>query len=272
MSASYVGNVPFVAHARCKRGLRWRGTFPYHLFSLTLVGGATYDLPRGRVEISAGDLLHFAPQAMQDWQVTGQQGWKVGYLITSLPAAMGSLLPPPNLAPGIGRIRLEPPETVRMARIFREMQTWSERSTPLREQLVLNLLEHILLSVRSLQPAAAVDRRIAVAREFLHGAIEDPIVLADVVRASGLSRARLCTLFREQLDATPMAYLERLRLEQAARLILFSADPIGEIAERLGFGDRGYFDKRFKRRWGLTPRAYRLAGADGSGAALPRRL
>ncbi len=271
MSANYVGNVPFVAHARCTRGMRWCGTFPYHLFSLTLVGGATYDLPDGRVEITAGDLLHFAPRAMQDWQVTGQQGWKVGYLIVSLPAAMGSLLPPPNLAPGIGRIRLERTETARMARIFHEMQAWSERSTPLREQLVLNLLEYILLSLRSLQPVSAVDGRIALAREFLHGAIEEPIVLADVVRASGLSRARLCTLFKEHLDTTPMVYLERLRLEQAARLILFTADPIGVIAERLGYSDRGYFDKRFKRRWGLTPRAYRLAGADGSGPTQPQR-
>lgn len=260
MAATYAGSVPFVAHTRSPRASRWRGTFPHHLFSLTLAGGVTYALPDGRVGIAAGDLLHFAPQAMQDWQVDARHGWKVCYLIIDLPAALRDLLPAANLAPGIGRVRLDRGEAERIARVFREMQAWSERSTPLRAQLVLNLLEHILLRLRSCRPVAETDARIGQARDFLHGNVTAPVLLADVARAAGLSRARLCALFKEQLDTTPMAYLERLRLEQAARLLLFTTDGIGTIADRLGYAERGYFDKRFKRRWGLTPRAYRLGG------------
>lgn len=260
MAASYDGNVPFVEHRRVPRGTRWRGTFPYHLLSLTLAGGAVYDLPGGRVDLAPGDLLHFAPGAEQDWRVDAVAGWRVGYLIVAVPAALLELLPEPTLAPGIGRIRLDAAAARRIAQDFREMQEWCGRPTPLRSQLVLNLLEHVLLRLRSLRPAPEADARIARARDFLHASLEAPVVLADVARAAGLSRARLCALARQHLGAPPMAYLERLRLEQAARRLLFTADPIDVIAERLGYAERGYFDKRFKRRWGMTPRAYRRGG------------
>lgn len=262
MTATYAGIIPFVAHTQCPRGSRWRGTFPYHVFSLTLGGGTTYSLPTGRVEITKGDLLHFAPQAIQDWQVDGSHPWKVGYLITALPAALRQLLPAPTLAPGIGRIRLDQRELTRTAASFRDMQHWSGHPSPVRGQLVLNLLEHILLRLSTARPMAETDARIASARDFLHAQVESPVVLADVARAAGLSRARLCALFKEHLATTPMAYLERLRLEQAARLLVFSSEDIGTITERFGYSERGYFEKRFKRHWGVTPKVYRTQGAE----------
>lgn len=255
---TFAGTVPFVAHSRVPRGAHWSGTFSYHVFSLTRAGSVTYSLPDGVVEIVPGDLLHFAPEAFQDWLVQGTKGWQVAYLIVGLPAALSELLPQPTLAPGVGRIHLDPSELRKVARAFREMQEWSERSTPLREQLVINLIEQVLLRVHSGRPTTEIDPRIGQARDFLHDSVETPVVLADVAHAAGLSRARLSALFKAHLDTTPIVYLERLRLERAARLLLFTTDDIAAIAERLGYAERGYFDKRFKRRWGVTPRSYRL--------------
>ena len=260
MSANYAGKAPFAAHARAPRGTRWSGTFPFHLLSLTTAGGAVYDLPDGRVAVGAGDLLHFAPQARQDWRVDGAQGWNVHYLIVELPASLRGLLPEADLAPGMGRVRLDARETRRIAEVFRELQTWGGSANPLRGQLVLNLAEHILLRLRSRQPLGTIDPRVGQACEFLHDSVESPTTLDDVARAAGLSRARVCALFQAHLGTTPMAYLEQLRLERAARLLLFTADGIGTIADRLGYNERGYFDKRFKRRWGVTPRSYRRGG------------
>ena len=261
MSVRYAGKVPFIAHTRVPRGTRWSGTFPFHLLSLTTAGGAVYDLPDGRMTVGAGDLLHFAPQARQDWLVDGAQGWNVRYLIVDLPAGLRGLLPEADLAPGIGRVRLDARETRRIAEVFRELQAWCSSANPLRGQLVLNLVEHLLLRLRSRRPLSTIDPRVGQAREFLHDSVESPTTLDDVARVAGLSRARLCALFHQHMGTTPMAYLEDLRLERAARLLLFSADGIGAIADRLGYSERGYFDKRFKRRWGVTPRGYRSGGS-----------
>ena len=256
--ATFAGTVPFVAHSRVPRGAHWSGTFSYHVFSLTLGGGATYSLPSGLVDIMPGDLLHFAPRAMQDWRVGKPTGWHVGYVIVDLPARFSDMFSASELAPGIGRTRLDAREIKRITQVFRDMQDWNERSTPVREQLVHNLLEYVLLSVFRGPTASNTDVRIQQAQDFLHRSVESPVVLADVTRAAGLSRARLCAMFKEQLATTPMVYLERLRLEHAARLLRFTTEGIEKIAERIGYHERGYFDKRFKRRWGVTPRAYRL--------------
>jgi AraC family transcriptional activator of pobA len=49
---------------------------------------------------------------------------------------------------------------------------------------------------------------------------------------------------------------ERVLLE-GARLLRFTELDVGEIAYRIGFGDRLYFSRAFKRRYGVAPTAYR---------------
>jgi AraC family transcriptional activator of pobA len=49
---------------------------------------------------------------------------------------------------------------------------------------------------------------------------------------------------------------DRVLLE-GARLLRFTDLDVGEIAYRIGFGDRLYFSRAFKRRYGVAPTAYR---------------
>lgn len=260
MTRNYEGKVPFVAHTRVSRGKRWQGTFPYDLFSFTLGGGAEYQLPGEKQEIGPGDFLHFAPQAWQDWRASEAGGWDVCYVIVDLPASLRDLLPAPSLAPGIGRLGLGPDEADRVADAFREMLEWQQRPSPLSERLILNRLEHALLLIRDRRPPANLDPRIEKARAFLHRRCEETLTLSDVAQAAGLSKARLCALFKTALGLAPIEYLEQVRMERAARLLLFTATDIETIAQQLGYHERKYFDKRFKQRWGVTPRQYRLHG------------
>jgi AraC-like DNA-binding protein len=55
-------------------------------------------------------------------------------------------------------------------------------------------------------------------------------------------------LFKTALGLAPIAYLEQIRMERAARLPLFTATDIETISQQLGYNERKYFDKRFKRR------------------------
>ncbi len=78
--------------------------------------------------------------------------------------------------------------------------------------------------------------------------------LAQQVR---LNPAYLVRLFRRQVGLPPLAYLNRLRLERAAAMLLSTPDRVSDIAGAVGFPDANYFARRFRAHWGVTARVYR---------------
>jgi AraC family transcriptional regulator len=65
--------------------------------------------------------------------------------------------------------------------------------------------------------------------------------------------------FRKALRETPRAFIERLRLEQAAAKLLGTRASILAIALGTGFSSPEVFTRAFRRRFGCTPRRYRGA-------------
>ena len=73
------------------------------------------------------------------------------------------------------------------------------------------------------------------------------------------SREYLRKLFRSQIGCTPAAYLERLRIEHAVKLLTANRTPrytVSDIAELCGYYDANYFTRVFKKHMGVSPREY----------------
>lgn len=73
-----------------------------------------------------------------------------------------------------------------------------------------------------------------------------------------LSPSRLEHLFKEQTGQSLSAYVLAVRLAKAAELLQESGLHIKEVAMRAGYAHAPSFNRAFKRRFGLRPRAYRL--------------
>ncbi|MBQ7363709.1 MAG: helix-turn-helix transcriptional regulator [Clostridia bacterium] len=52
-------------------------------------------------------------------------------------------------------------------------------------------------------------------------------------------------------------YLFSVVISEASELVTNTNLPFLEISERLGFSDQFYFSRRFKQKYGLSPREYR---------------
>ena len=63
--------------------------------------------------------------------------------------------------------------------------------------------------------------------------------------------------FKQVAGMTLIDYLNHVRLANAARLLRETGKTIAEIAETAGFSDQSYFDKRFRRAFGKTPKEFR---------------
>lgn len=78
-----------------------------------------------------------------------------------------------------------------------------------------------------------------------------------VAAQMGISPAYLGHLFREQTGVYFNDYLTNIRLEHAERMISTTNLKINEIVEKTGFASQTYFNRIFKRTFGMSPLAYR---------------
>ncbi|TLS49178.1 AraC family transcriptional regulator [Paenibacillus antri] len=104
-------------------------------------------------------------------------------------------------------------------------------------------------------PAAALTRQ---AIHYMTTQYAEPITIELMAESLGYNRAYLSRVFRERTGATPVAFLVRLRLDRARRLLrerpLLTVE---QVASSVGFADALYFSKQFRRAYGQSPTEYR---------------
>ncbi|WP_059102639.1 response regulator transcription factor [Shouchella shacheensis] len=64
-------------------------------------------------------------------------------------------------------------------------------------------------------------------------------------------------LFQKEVGVSFSDYVNRLRLDQAKRLLLTTNEKAGAIGKKVGYSDATYFYKQFKKQMGITPNEYR---------------
>jgi len=88
----------------------------------------------------------------------------------------------------------------------------------------------------------------------------DPASRLSLVAASrlvGMTPPQFMKTFKQVAGMTLVAYLNHVRLGRAARLLRETTHSIADIASEAGFSDQSYFDRRFKRGFGVTPKEFR---------------
>jgi len=104
--------------------------------------------------------------------------------------------------------------------------------------------------------------RFAGLCSWLEDHLHEPLTVADLAAQAHLSPAQFHAVFKDATGRTPMAWLQDLRLERAARELLAEDDAIAAVAERCGFRNPFHFSRAFKGWTGRSPRAWRVAHRD----------
>jgi transcriptional regulator GlxA family with amidase domain len=106
--------------------------------------------------------------------------------------------------------------------------------------------------------AQAADR--APIRDLQAFIAEHPEADLDVpalARRSAMSVRHFSRVFRAEVGVPPAAYVEKVRLETARRLLETTALPVEGVAAAAGFGTPESLRRTLARRVGLSPREYR---------------
>jgi two-component system response regulator YesN len=78
-----------------------------------------------------------------------------------------------------------------------------------------------------------------------------------VAERFGISREYVCRIVKSSMGLSVVAFLHRMRIEEAKRLLRESKDCIYQIADQVGFKSPCYFSKVFKELEGRSPKEYR---------------
>jgi AraC family transcriptional regulator len=73
----------------------------------------------------------------------------------------------------------------------------------------------------------------------------------------GFSPYHFARLFRQTTGESPHQFVLRQRLAVAQRLLKETDLPLAHVASEVGIPNQSHFTQAFKRRWGITPLAYR---------------
>ncbi|WP_028216532.1 helix-turn-helix transcriptional regulator [Paraburkholderia oxyphila] len=132
--------------------------------------------------------------------------------------------------------------------------------------LVCKKYEAQILSLQSSQGQLG-SQRDALQRlsRFLRANLGEKIALGDAANAVNLSPNYLAHLLKKETGKTFVELLTQRRLEHAIELLAHSTSRIEQIAHLCGFPDQAYFTRRFKVRYGRSPRDYRASVRQSQG-------
>lgn len=95
---------------------------------------------------------------------------------------------------------------------------------------------------------------------ILESSLGQPVTLAGVAKACGVSRFHLAHAFCRATGLSVLAYLRARRLTEAARALADGAPDILDVALGAGYGSHEAFTRAFRARFGTTPDAVRGSG------------
>ena len=83
------------------------------------------------------------------------------------------------------------------------------------------------------------------------------LALGEVARVAHLNPYHFARLFRAATGASPHQYIIGRRIERARLLLTTTGWPLAFIAQEVGFASGSHLALHFRRRFGVSPTAYR---------------
>jgi AraC-like DNA-binding protein len=125
-----------------------------------------------------------------------------------------------------------------------------------RSRALINILSYQHVSEGQSLQSGTVDRIEAVMAHMSEH-VHQPEPLEAYAKRAGFSVPYFSEVFRNHCGVSPIHYFAGLRIRRACELITHTDLQMGQIAQELGFEDRFYFSRLFKKQTGMSPSDYR---------------
>lgn len=132
----------------------------------------------------------------------------------------------------------------------------AEAADSLGRLLLLRLARRPALGVQVLDA-----KRMSRLREHVRAHLHEPLRVADMAAACGLSPSRFAHAFSALTGQSPHQYVLAQRLAQAVAMLRRPEPPLAQVAAACGFASQQHLTQVMRRKLGCTPGRLRKEGA-----------
>ncbi|MGN0537851.1 MAG: AraC family transcriptional regulator [Acutalibacteraceae bacterium] len=100
-------------------------------------------------------------------------------------------------------------------------------------------------------------RNIKTILDYICNNYMNPITIDELANCVNLSKHYFMRFFKKYMGVTCIEYINDYRLNIATNLLLTTNMPITEVATNIGITNLSYFNRIFKKKYGMTPKEYR---------------
>ncbi len=119
------------------------------------------------------------------------------------------------------------------------------------------MIESYTDKMRRIKLRGVYSRQIVHAIDYIICHLHSRILLDDVAAHLKISTSYLSRLFKKETGESFGEYINRLKIEESASLLLYTQYSDIEISNILGFSSQSYFIKIFRKYMGITPKKYK---------------
>lgn len=98
---------------------------------------------------------------------------------------------------------------------------------------------------------------VRLAVEYINSNLSASLSTTEIAEKTFVAKSTLCKHFAKELQMSVQEYLFDLVFYKACQMLIANSMSIGQISMELGFCDQLYFSRKFKERYGVSPREYR---------------
>lgn len=130
---------------------------------------------------------------------------------------------------------------------------------PYKDQFLLNEVYNLLIILYRINPSARNKSNGQMIRiqQYIDAEYADIVNVKQIADAFYLSAGHLSRAFKAFSGYSPVEYLVNTRLYHAQQLLINTSVQISEICGAVGFGDTNHFIRQFKKKFGISPSAFR---------------
>jgi len=126
-----------------------------------------------------------------------------------------------------------------------------------REDLKQKYIRQIMLNPRKLETASPEEKFLNKLMQLIEDKMEDPdFNVSSLVDDIGMSQTVLYKKIKALTGLSISDFIKSQRLKRAAQLLKDQSMNIAEVAYSVGFNDRKYFSKEFRKQFGVAPSEY----------------